>query len=97
MSSQLISHIRKFIVLSDEDAALICAKVSTLKLKQREFVLTAGKRCKANYFVLSGCMRLYFISNKNTEQITHFGLENWWITDYDSLEKQQPSPYLFFF
>ena len=91
MSSQLIDHIRKFISLSDEDAELISAKVSTLKLKRREYVLTAGQRCKANYFVLSGCMRLYFISNKDSEQITHFGLENWWITDYDSLEKQQSS------
>ena len=91
MSSQLIAHIRKFISLSDEDAGLISTKVHTVKLKRRQYVLTAGQRCKANYFVLNGCMRLYFISNKDTEQITHFGLENWWITDYDSLEKQQPS------
>lgn len=91
MSSQLITHIRKFIALSDEDAELVLARISTIKLKRREYVLTAGQRCKANYFVVKGCMRLYFISNKDTEQITHFGLESWWITDYDSLERQQPS------
>jgi CRP/FNR family transcriptional regulator len=34
---------------------------------------------------------LYFINKKELEQITHFGLEGWWVTDFDSLDTQKPS------
>lgn len=91
MSDQLIAHIRKFVHISDEEAELISSKVNLLKLKKKAFVLTPGKLCNANYFVASGLMRLYFISKKDIEQITQFALENWWITDYDSIDSKKPS------
>jgi CRP/FNR family transcriptional regulator len=31
------------------------------------------------------------VSRKLTEQIIHFGLENWWVADQDSLMTRQPS------
>jgi CRP-like cAMP-binding protein len=34
---------------------------------------------------------LYYIDSKGNEQIIHFGLDNWWITEYDSLINQKPS------
>jgi len=91
MCDQLINHIRKFVQISDEEAKLISSGVTLLKLKKKAFVLTPGKQCKANYFVVRGLMRLYFISKKDTEQITQFALENWWITDYDSIDSKHPS------
>jgi CRP/FNR family transcriptional regulator len=91
MCDQLITHIRKFVQIRDEEAVLISSKITLLKLKKKAFVLTAGKPCKANYFVVKGCMRLYFISRKDTEQITQFALENWWVTDYDSIDSKRPS------
>jgi CRP/FNR family transcriptional regulator len=91
MCLQLINHIRNFVELSDDDAEFISSKITLLKLKKKAFVLTPGKICKANYFVVSGLMRLYFINKKDVEQITQFALENWWITDYDSIDTKRPS------
>jgi len=91
MHSPLITHIRKFVSLTDEEATLLSSKLTQLKLRKKAFVLSPGKRCTANYFVVKGCMRLYFITDKDVEQITQFGIEDWWITDYDSLDRQQPS------
>lgn len=91
MSDQLIAHIRQFIELDDAAAQLISERLPIIKLKKKDFVLTPGKLCKANYFVLKGCMRLYFINKKDTEQITQFAIENWWITDYDSIDSKKPS------
>ena len=36
---------------------------------------------------------MYFIKDTGQEQIVQFGLDNWWITDYTSLESHQPSGY----
>lgn len=47
----------------------------------------------SNYFVLSGCFRLYLITDTGSEQILQFGIPNWWICDYQSLENKAPSDY----
>ncbi|MES2425524.1 MAG: Crp/Fnr family transcriptional regulator [Bacteroidota bacterium] len=91
MHTVLLEHIRKYVTLTDDEASLISQKLKPTTIKKKEFLLLAGKVCKANYFVSRGLLRLYFINKKEQEQITQFGLEGWWITDYDSLDTQKPS------
>jgi CRP/FNR family transcriptional regulator len=91
MYPELISHIKKFISLSRDEELLLNDHFVSISIKKKQFLLEPGKTCKGNYFVVKGCVRLYFINNKLTEQITQFGLENWWIADYDSLLNKQPS------
>lgn len=93
MKDALIAHINKFVSLSDEEAADVAASVHVIGLKKKQFILQPGEICRANYFVSRGCLRLYFINRNGQEQITQFGIENWWITDYSSLETGQPSNY----
>jgi CRP/FNR family transcriptional regulator len=91
MYTQLLQHIRKFVPINEDEAALICQKLTPKQVKKKGFLLSPGKVCKSNYFVCEGLLRLYFINKKDQEQVTHFGLENWWITDFDSLDTQKPS------
>lgn len=91
MCTPLIEHIRKYVPLQETDIALINKQLAIASLKKKDFILTSGNTCPANYFVVKGCLRLYFINHKEQEQITHFGIENWWITDYDSLDTKKPS------
>jgi len=93
MKDNLIAHINKFVKLDEQEASLVCEDVSLIKVKKKQFILKADEICRANYFVSKGCMRLYFINRNGQEQITQFGLEDWWITDYSSLETGRPSIY----
>jgi len=93
MSPNLIAHINKFTPLTDEEAAAISASIKNISIKKKQFLLQPGETCRANYFVSKGVMRLYFINKNGQEQITMFGIENWWITDYSSLETGSPSNY----
>jgi CRP/FNR family transcriptional regulator len=86
-----LDHIRKYVDISDKEGELILATLKTQTLKKKDFLLTPGKVCRANYFVSKGLLRLYFVNKKELEQITHFGLEGWWLSDYDSLDTQKPS------
>ena len=36
---------------------------------------------------------MYYLSEKGSEQITQFAIENWWILDYFSFLEQKPSEY----
>ncbi|MEO6150768.1 MAG: cyclic nucleotide-binding domain-containing protein [Mucilaginibacter sp.] len=93
MYPELLKHIKTYISITSDDEQLITDSFALVKLKKKELLLEPGKICKGHCFVVRGCMRMYFINNKLTEQITHFGLENWWIADYDSLLNQKPSVY----
>jgi CRP/FNR family transcriptional regulator, anaerobic regulatory protein len=87
----LITHIRKYVSLDPREAALLESHIRYRKIKKKEFLLREQQVCTASYFVLKGCLRMYFIREDGVEQITQFAIENWWLTDYQSLDWQQPS------
>jgi CRP-like cAMP-binding protein len=87
----LIAHIRKYVHLDDREAGLLADSLQFRSVKKKEFLLKEQQVCETNYFVLKGCLRLYFIQETGAEQIIQFGIENWWITDQQSLDWQQPS------
>ncbi|HVW97154.1 MAG TPA: Crp/Fnr family transcriptional regulator [Mucilaginibacter sp.] len=91
MYPELLDHIRRFVQLNQAEETLLCDRLEKRSLKKKEFLLEAGKHCYGNYFVVKGCLRLYFINQKLNEQILQFGIENWWITDQDSLMTGQPA------
>lgn len=93
MYPQLLAHIRRYVNLTSQEEELLCEKLELLRLKKKEFLLEPGNMCKGNYFVLTGLVRQYHITQKLSEQIVQFGLENWWITDQESLLTQKPSYY----
>jgi CRP-like cAMP-binding protein len=43
--------------------------------------------------VNKGCFRAYVINDKGVEQVVQFAIENWWITEYMSLNSGRPSEF----
>ncbi|MBS1602397.1 MAG: Crp/Fnr family transcriptional regulator [Bacteroidetes bacterium] len=91
MYESLFAHIRKFVPLSREEENILHSALRHKKLRKKEFLLKERETCTANHFVLKGCFRMYFIQENGVEQIVQFAIENWWITDFQSLDWQQPS------
>jgi CRP/FNR family transcriptional regulator len=89
MYPNFISHLQKYISLDDDELQLLLSSVKPLQVKKKDFLLKEGQVCKANYFVEEGLLRMFFITNKGTEQVTQFALENWWIADHMSLMNQR--------
>ncbi|HJT74157.1 MAG TPA: cyclic nucleotide-binding domain-containing protein, partial [Chitinophaga sp.] len=89
----MAEHIRKFIPLTEEEQQVLFSYLRYQEVKRKEHLLRQGQICSANYFVLKGCLRMYYINDSGIEQIVHFGIDNWWITDYDSLDKRIPAQY----
>lgn len=83
-----INHLKKYIPISEDEIKILRQYVKIITVKKKDFLLKEGGICKANYFVEQGCLRMFFVNDKGIEQITHFGLENWWVSDYMSLTKQ---------
>jgi CRP-like cAMP-binding protein len=93
MYPELLAHIARYVVLTPAEAQLVGEYFTRQVLPRKAHLLEAGQPCAASYFVLQGCLRLYFVTEKGTEQITRFALENWWLADYTSLLSQRPSEF----
>jgi CRP/FNR family transcriptional regulator, anaerobic regulatory protein len=92
-AENLILHIRKFVPFSAEEEKIIAPYLKTISLKKKEHLLKEGQVCAANYFVVKGCLRMYFITEQGTEQIVQFAIDNWWLSDLISLDSQKPSQF----
>jgi CRP-like cAMP-binding protein len=93
MHAALQEHIKKYISIDEDELSLVLKFFNSLQLRKKENLLVEGNVCNHNYFVVQGCLRLFFINEKGVEQTTHFAIENWWLADYTSFEKQRPSAF----
>ncbi|WP_353132020.1 Crp/Fnr family transcriptional regulator [Pseudopedobacter sp.] len=88
MSKKIIEHFRKFIEIDPIDENGILDFFQEKTFAKKENLIESGTRCKFHFFVLNGCLRLFFVNNKGIEQTTQFAIENWWLTDYFAFENQ---------
>ncbi len=87
MSIELINHISKHISIDKKDLESIASFFMPVKAKKKENLVTEGLHCKNYYFVVKGCMRLFFTTESGTEQTIQFALETWWMTDIEAFNK----------
>jgi CRP-like cAMP-binding protein len=87
----LVQHIERFVLLSHEAAGLLDKYFVIRNLKNKQHLLEEGQVCSENYFLIKGCLRKYVNTEGGEKQIFQFAIENWWMTDYTSLESGKPS------
>lgn len=91
MNDILSTYIKRHIDITDYELELFHSYLTPKSIKKKDFLLQEGKTCKARYFITKGYFRHFYLDQKANEQTIHFGIENWWITDYASLVNKIPS------
>ncbi len=59
--------------------------------KRNEYILREGEICKFNYFVISGCMRLFSTNKEGVENTRYIAFEGKFGTSFTSLISGQPA------
>jgi CRP-like cAMP-binding protein len=90
MSQLLINNIQKYVQLNDEEKYMLLSIMQNRKLRKRQYLLQEGDHSKYSAFVLSGCLRSYFVDSNGFEHILQFAIEDWWITDMMSYISGKP-------
>ena len=93
MHEKLINHINTLVPAHDGLLSAAPDYFKEIKLKKKEILLQEGQTCNYNYFVVKGCLRLYYINNKGVEHTTQFALENWWLSDYIAFQTGRPASF----
>ncbi|KAB2918206.1 MAG: Crp/Fnr family transcriptional regulator [Bacteroidetes bacterium] len=91
MHPLLEAGLSRHIQLTDEEKELLWQAVTLRKYRKRQYVLQAGDVCRYENFVVSGCLRAYYIDDAGTEHIIMFAVEDWWTSDLLSFLTQTPS------
>ncbi|MNG84057.1 DNA-binding transcriptional dual regulator Crp [compost metagenome] len=80
MNDLLISYITSKITVTDEELGTILGFFKPIKLKKNELLLANGEISQRSFFVVKGCLRIFFINENGQEAIRYFAFENQFAT-----------------
>ena len=85
---QLKEHLLKTANFTDEEFAYIFSHFKPLSFKKGQTIISPGDKVEVEYFVLSGCLKSFFVNDDDKMFILQFSLPNWWASDYNALVHQ---------
>ena len=91
MKEGLAEYILKKVKASDEEMALILSYFKPLAVKKKEILLREGGLANKMYFIVKGCLRIYFIKDVGTEVTRRIIFENDSSSSMASFITEKPS------
>jgi len=91
MFESFADYLREKAGVTDEELKLLRNVAIEKRLRKRQYLLQEGDVSHYNSFIVKGCLRLYRVGKDGTEYILKFGIENWWMSDYESFNSGLPS------
>ncbi|PSL50361.1 CRP-like cAMP-binding protein [Chitinophaga niastensis] len=81
----LKAHIEKIAVLTDEQFDYLFSHFKKQSFKKGQAIITEGDPVDSEYFVISGCLKSFFINDDLKMFILQFAMSTWWVSDYNAL------------
>ncbi|WP_157209109.1 Crp/Fnr family transcriptional regulator [Mariniflexile maritimum] len=89
----LLKYISNYIDLTNEEIDFLESKITVRKYLKGQYVVQQGDVCKHQCFVLSGCMKTFYVDAEGQEHIVMFSIEDWWTSDMGSFVTQTPADF----
>ncbi len=90
MNHNLTDYFSKFVSLTPEETGFIRDNIPVQKMGKDAFLLKQGEVSKAFYFIIKGCVRLYYVVD-GEEKTAFFYMENEFVSSYESFTRQVPA------
>ncbi|WPU92970.1 Crp/Fnr family transcriptional regulator [Mucilaginibacter sabulilitoris] len=81
----LREHIAKTISLTDEQFDYFFSHFKYQSFKKGQTIISEGDMVDCEYFVLSGCLKSFFINDDIKMFILQFAMPTWWTSDFNAL------------
>lgn len=88
MASELLQHLRKYVKIDTKDESDISHFFQEKAYDKKDILVEQNTRCRFHFFVIKGCLRMFFLNEKGVEQTIQFAIKDWWITDYMAFDRQ---------
>lgn len=87
----LKEHIAKTASLTEEQFEYFFSHFKMLSFKKGQTIISAGDKVDCEYFVISGCLKAFYINDEIKMYILQFAMPTWWTSDYNALYNQSPA------
>jgi CRP-like cAMP-binding protein len=84
----LKEHITKQASLTSTEFDYFFGHFKPLSFKKGQVVIREGDKVDNEYFVVSGCMKTFYINDEVKMHILQFAMPTWWASDYNALYTQ---------
>lgn len=81
----LKNHVGKIIQLSDEQFDYFFSHFKKQSFKKGQSIISDGDNVDCEYFVISGCLKSFFINDELRMYILQFAMPTWWASDFNAL------------
>lgn len=78
-------HVSKFVSLTDEQLDYFVSFFKEHSFKKGQVIIGEGDRVDKEYFVLTGCLKAFYINDETKMYILQFAMPTWWTSDYSAL------------
>jgi len=81
----LKEHLLKTIALTDEQFAYVFSHFKPLFFKKGQAIISVGDKVECEYFVVSGCLKSFYLNDELKMFILQFAMPTWWASDFNAL------------
>jgi CRP-like cAMP-binding protein len=81
----LQQHINKIVSLTDEQIDYVFSHFKPMIFKKGQAVISEGDKVDCEYFVVSGCLKAFYINDEIKMYILQFAMPTWWTSDFCAL------------
>lgn len=81
----LKAHLAKTVILTDEEFDYFFSHFKPQSFIKGQTVISEGDRVNAEYFVLEGCLKTFYVNDDQKMFILQFAMPTWWASDYGAL------------
>ncbi|CAH0261052.1 hypothetical protein SRABI27_04076 [Pedobacter sp. Bi27] len=81
----LKAHILKTATLTDKEFDYLFSHFKLKSFKKGQAIISEGDKVDHEYFVISGCLKAFFINDEIKMYILQFAMPTWWTSDYGAL------------
>jgi CRP-like cAMP-binding protein len=85
---QLKDHIAKTARLTDEQFDYFFSHFKQQSFRKGQAIISEGDKVECEYFVISGCLKTFFINDDLKMFILQFAMPTWWASDFNALYSQ---------
>lgn len=81
----LKAHVAKMTVLTDEQFDYFFSFFRKQSFRKGQAIISVGSIVNCEYFVVSGCLKSFYLNDNLRMFILQFALPTWWTSDYNAL------------
>jgi CRP-like cAMP-binding protein len=89
----ILKHVGEKIHLSPAENDYFSSLLQYKKFPRKSKILSPGEVGRNQYFVIKGCLRIFYLDQDGLEHNAKFAVENWWAFDIQSFFESTPAYY----